>query len=90
MGHTLRLLNLLRDAYSPVPPPALEIGRQTNALQLVLYGEPYAHYTLQYRDSLNLPGWTTTTVTNLHNEQIVTPPVSGGSQRFYRGLLPVP
>jgi hypothetical protein len=93
LDHTLRLLNLLRDAWTPPansPPPALEIGRETNALRLVLYGEPYTRYTLQYRDSLSLPGWITTTSTNWRNEQIITPPVSGGPQRFYRGLLPAP
>jgi hypothetical protein len=87
--HSMRLLSLLRDAWASVPPPALEIGRETNACQLVLHGEPYAHYTLQYRDSLSVPGWANTTITNWHNEQIISP-VSGGSQRFYRGLLPAP
>ncbi len=91
VGHTLRLLNLLRDAWTQPansPPPALEIGRGTNALQMVLYGEPYTRYTLQYRDNLSAPGWTTTTTTNWRNEQSITLPVSGGSQRFYRGLPP--
>jgi len=41
---------------------------------LVLYGEPYAHYNLQYRDSLSVPGWHATGITNLHNEQIVITP----------------
>jgi len=49
VGHTLRLLNLLRDAWTQPansPPPALEIGRATNGLGVVLHGEPYAHYNL--------------------------------------------
>jgi hypothetical protein len=91
VGHTLRLLNLLRDSWSTVPPPALEIGRETNnTLGLVLYGEPYAHYTLQYRDNLNVPGWTAATVTNLHSEQLVTSNSVSGPSRFYRAILPVP
>ena len=65
------------------------MGRDGNALGVVLYGEPYAHYTLQYRDDLNVPGWTTTTITNLHNEEMITLPMSA-PQRFYRALLPVP
>lgn len=93
VGHTLRLLNLLRDAWTQPansPPPALEIGRATNGLGLVLYGEPYAHYTLQYSDNLSVPGWTPTTMTNLHNEQIIMPPVFGTPQRYYRAVMPVP
>ncbi len=90
VGHTLRLLNLLREAWDTVPPPTLEIGRTTNSLWLVLYAEPYAHYTLQYSDNLRVPGWLSTTITNLHNEQSIAPPVSGGSQRFYRTARPAP
>jgi hypothetical protein len=58
-----------------------------NALGLILYGEPYARYTLQSRDSLSVPGWNTTGITNLHNEQITTLPASG-PQGFYRAMLP--
>jgi hypothetical protein len=93
VGLTLRLLNLLQDAcVAPAnsPPPALEISSAGNAPSLLLYGEPYMDYTLQYRDSLNGPGWTTTTVTNLLDEQAISPPWAGGQQRFYRALLPVP
>ncbi len=88
--HTLRLLNLLRDAWASVPPPALEIGREANALGMVLYGEPYARYTLQHRDSLSVPGWTSTTITNLHSEQSIRPPISSNPQGFYRTVLPSP
>ncbi len=89
VGHTLRLLNLLRDAWATTPPPTLEIGRQTNASELVLYGEPYAHYTLQYRDDLTVPGWTTTSITNMDNESTITLPTSA-PRRFYRSMLQVP
>jgi hypothetical protein len=90
VGHTLRLLNLLRDSWTgptSSPPPALEIGLETNVFRLVLYGEPHTHYALQYSSSLSVPSWTTTTITN---EQIITPPVSSVSRGFYRALLPVP
>ena len=92
VGHTLRLLNLLNDAWTQPtnsPPPALEMWSETNSPRLLLYGEPYVRYTLQFRDSLSVPGWTTTAITNLLDAQPVTPPVSGPS-RFYRALLPVP
>jgi hypothetical protein len=46
--------------------------------------------TLEYRDSLSVAGWTTTAITNLHNEQIVAQPVSTNSPRFYRTMLPWP
>jgi len=90
VGHTLRLLNLLRDAYEGVPPSALEISSGTGSPQLILYGEPYAHYTLQYRDDLAGPSWTSTTITNLHSEWALTPPVSSGTRRFYRAFVPYP
>jgi hypothetical protein len=93
VSHTLRLLNLLREAATPFtnsPPPTLEFGRESGALRLVLYGEPYIHYTLQYRDNLTAPGWNNTPVTDWHNEESFAPPVSGGPQRFYRALLPPP
>ena len=93
VGQTLRLLNLLSDAWTPPtnsPPPVLEISSQSNAPSLLLYGEPYMNYTLQYRDSLGAPGWTTTTLTNLQDEQTIMPPFSGSPQRFYRLMLPTP
>jgi alpha-tubulin suppressor-like RCC1 family protein len=88
VGHTLRLLNLLRDAWAVAPPPVLELRTGTNALRLVLYGEPFAHYTLQYRDDLTVPGWTPTGYTGLHNEESIPAPVSTGPRGFYRALLP--
>ncbi|MGO9479442.1 MAG: RCC1 domain-containing protein [Limisphaerales bacterium] len=93
VGHTMRLLNVLADAWTwptNAPPPALELSRATNSLSLILYGMPYAQYTLQYCDSLSAPGWTTTSLTNLESDQTNTPPVSGSPQRFYRTLLPMP
>jgi alpha-tubulin suppressor-like RCC1 family protein len=93
VGHTLRLLNLLCDAWTPPtnsPPPALEMWTTNDSPSLLLYGEPYMQYTLQYRDGLNVPGWTTTTTTNWQDEQVIAPPVSSGTQRFYRAMLPMP
>jgi hypothetical protein len=93
VGHTLRLLNLLRDAWTEPansPPPALETCTTNNSPCLLLYGEPYMRYTLQYRDNLSVSGWTTTTTTSWRNEQIIAPPVSSGPQRFYRTMLPMP
>ena len=88
VGQTLRLLNLLREAWASVPPSALEIGRQTNTCGVVVYGEPYAHYALQDCNDLNAPGWTYCTATNVHNEERVTLPIPGNPQRFYRAILP--
>jgi hypothetical protein len=88
VGHTLRLLNPLRDAWFVAPPPALELGTETNVLQLVLHGEPYTHYTLQFRDDLTGPDWIPTAITGLRSEQVTNPPVSVGPRRFYRALLP--
>jgi Regulator of chromosome condensation (RCC1) repeat len=93
VGQTLRLLNLLSDAWTQPtnsPPPALEISSQTNTPSLLLYGEPYMNYTLQYQGSLGAPGWTTTTLTNLQDEETITPPFSGNPQGFYRAMLPTP
>ena len=93
VGQTLRLLNLLSDAWTAPtnsPPPALELTSQSNAPSLLLYGEPYMNYTLQYEDSLGASGWTTTTLTNLQDGQTIIPPFSGSPQRFYRTLLPTP
>jgi hypothetical protein len=66
---------------------------QTN--RLVLYGEPYAHYGLQASASLSAPAWAPVTLpglqfqTNQHNQEVISPPVSGPS-RFYRGRLSTP
>jgi hypothetical protein len=93
VGHTLRLFDLLYDSWSwPTnsAPPALELSSASNGPSLLLYGEPYMYYTLQYSDTLNAPGWTTTTITNLQDEQTITPPLSGSPHRFYRVALPVP
>ncbi len=93
VGHTLRLLNLLSDAYAAPahsPPPALEVSSASNSPCLLLYGEPYMNYTLQYCDTLGAPGWITTTITNLQDEQTITPPFSGSPRRFYRSVLPMP
>ncbi len=88
VGHTLRLLNLLRDAYPTTPPPSLEIWDSSPSPSLLLHGEPYMHYALQYSDTLNAPEWSPSTITNLHTEQWVFPPLSTGAQRFYRAVLP--
>ena len=93
VGHTLRLLNLCADAYTPInntPPPALEMLSVSNSPWLLLYGEPYMNYTLQSSDSLSCPNWTTTTLTNLVDGQTNTLPVSGGASRFYRAVTVVP
>ncbi|MBE0545608.1 MAG: hypothetical protein IH623_30120 [Verrucomicrobia bacterium] len=93
VGHTLRLLDLLSDSWTTPansPPPVLKLSSQGNTPSLLLYGEPYMNYTLQYQDSLGAPGWTTTTLTNLQDEQTIIPPFSGGPQRFYRLMLPTP
>jgi len=89
VGHTLRLLNLLRDAWDTVPPSTLEMWSESSTPCLLLFGEPYAHYSLQYCDSLSVPSWYAMGITNLHNEEMVITPVTGPC-RFYRGLWPVP
>jgi alpha-tubulin suppressor-like RCC1 family protein len=91
VGHTLRLLNLLRDAWTQPtnsPPPAVEIWAESRSPRLVLHGEPYQHYTLQYRDNLRMPGWSTSTA-DWRSGQIVSPPTPA-SNRFYRATLPLP
>lgn len=87
VSQTLRQLAVLRDAWSSVAPPALETGREGDGLRVGLYGEPFVRYTLQYRDNLSVPGWITTTITNLHNEEFITLPMPA-PQRYYRALLP--
>ncbi|HEX5400342.1 MAG TPA: hypothetical protein VFY06_14945, partial [Verrucomicrobiae bacterium] len=90
---TLRLLHLLSDAWTTPansPPPVMQLSSQSNAPSLLLYGEPYMNYTLQYRDNLGASGWTTTTLTNLQDGQTITPPLSNTGQRFYQAMLPVP
>ena len=93
VGHTLRLLNLLSDACAAPansPPPALEVSSLGNSPCLLLYGEPYMNYTLQYRDNLGASGWFNTTITNLQDEQTVIPSFSASPQRFFRAKLPMP
>jgi len=93
VGHTLRLLNLLSDACTAPansPPPALEVSSVGNSPCLLLYGEPYMDYTLQYRDSLGASGWFNSTITNLQDEQAVIPSFSASPQRFFRAKLPMP
>jgi hypothetical protein len=87
-GQTLRLLQLLRDAWSAIPPPALELNHETNAIRLVLYGEPYARHALQECTNLSVPIWMTVTATNWHNEQSILRTSAGGPARFYRAALP--
>ena len=98
IGHTLRLLNLLEDAHgsgvASTPAPALEIWREANEPRLILYGEPYAHYSLQYSDDLNAATWSTLTLpslqfqTNVHSGEVVPAPDSSEPRRFYRAVLP--
>ena len=40
VSHTLRLLRLLRDSYSPVPPPAISLDKGASTLGMDIYGEP--------------------------------------------------
>jgi alpha-tubulin suppressor-like RCC1 family protein len=91
VDHTLRLLNLLRDAWmhpANSPPPALELWSVGGSPRLLLHGEPYTRYNLQYRDGLGVPGWNDA-ITNWRNGQmIIAPSPSGGPQRFYRAVLP--
>lgn len=90
VGHTLRLLHLLRDAWTqPLnsPAPALELAREGNDLRLTLYGEPYLSYTLQQAERLNLGDWSRTT--NLYNQVFVVPPLAN-PPRFYRAQLQWP
>ena len=93
VGHTLRLLNLLRDSWSATPPPsALEIGRAPNGIGLALHGEPYARYTLQ--QSSNLTAWTDTPITNLRSADSpiglvrTNVPTTPAPQRYYRAVQP--
>jgi hypothetical protein len=94
VGHTLRLLNLLREAWTEPansPPPALELGWETDALRLVLYGEPYVDYTLQFQDSLGSSSWSSTTTTDLRSEEeVIIDRNSSEPVGFYRALLPTP
>ncbi len=95
VGHTLRLLNFLRDSWGATPPSSLEIGRATNGVGVVLYGEPYARYAL--RQSLSLTNWPGTTITtNLRSADspigIVATnlPITADPARFYRAAQPAP
>jgi alpha-tubulin suppressor-like RCC1 family protein len=96
-GHTLRLLNLLRDAWAQVvvdgvfhpegiPPAALELGRATNGLSLFFYGEPYLRYSL--KESVDLRHWSDTPFTTLRSERMLTL-TNTGPWRFF-GLTPTP
>jgi hypothetical protein len=96
VGHTLRLLNLLRAAWTAPansPPSTLETSRQTNGLGIVLYGEPYAHYTLQ--QSSNLINWASTSIANLRSADSpigmtnYTAPAALDAKGFYRAAQPV-
>ena len=59
--------------------------READDFQLILYGEPYSWYMLEY--SPDMYSWATTTTSNRHEELAVLP--VAGSQRFYRtGLVP--
>lgn len=88
VDHTLRLLELLRDSWSTVSPPVLEMFSAADSPRLLLYGEPHANYAVQYSDSLEVPNWTTGTITNLHDQEQVRLPAPGSTQRFYRAVLP--
>jgi hypothetical protein len=88
VGHTLRLLNLLRDAWANLPPPSVEMEKTTNSVRLVLYAEPFARHALQESTSLSPPNWTTLTTTNWHNEEGLLRTNSGSPARFHRALLP--
>ncbi|HHY84260.1 MAG TPA: hypothetical protein GYA07_01805 [Verrucomicrobia bacterium] len=87
VGHTLRLLTLLRDAWAETPRPAIEILRSTNSVGITLYGEPYSHHALEHSPSLGTPQWLTVTQTNLHSEELVILPISAGTH-WFRVVLP--
>jgi len=87
VGHTLRLLKLLRDAHAVTPPPAVEADRQTSGLDVVLYSEPYARYAIEYCTDLKAPAWSSVT-TNLHSGERVTRSLPGDAQGWYRAVLP--
>jgi len=94
VGHTLRLMNLLRDAWATVPPTAVNIGRQTGGLGISLYGEPYAFYTLQ--ESPNLTDWFDTSVTKLRSADTplgvigIIEPNPVDPEHYYRAMQPAP
>lgn len=97
VGHTLRLLNLLRDSWNATPPSSLEIGSKTNGVGLVLYGEPYARYSVQQSSNLANPtSWTNTSITDLRSADsplgTVTTilPITGEPACYYRAAQPVP
>ena len=85
--HTLRLLNLAREAWDAVAPPVLEAGYQASIPSLVLYAEPYTHYHLQSRSEVNGGVWVATPIVNLRDDQLTPLPISG-PRGFYRALLP--
>jgi alpha-tubulin suppressor-like RCC1 family protein len=90
VGHTLRLLNLLQDAWPAVPPPAVEMSIEANSYRLLLFGEPYVRYALQEANNLNPPDWTTVTPTNWLSEESLLRNYSTVPKAFYRAVLPVP
>jgi hypothetical protein len=91
IGHTLRLMNLLRDSWTQPtnsPPPVLEFWSEANTPRLVLFGEPAMKYTLQESGSLSAPKWSNV-LTGLETGQLIYG-AGFGSNRFYRVALPMP
>lgn len=88
VGHTMRLLSLLRDAWSAASPLAVESTRTNTTLHLTLYGEPYSRYVFQQCTNLTASAWAPCSATNIHTETDFTLPITAGPQRFYRAMLP--
>jgi hypothetical protein len=92
---TLWMLERLRDSkMAAVQPPTLEIARQGQGLEIMLFGDPYGFYTLQ--ESFNLTSWSDTSVTNLRSVdtpvgvlRVVNPDPAEPSQ-FYQAIHPQP
>lgn len=84
VGHTLRLLNLLREAWALAPPPALEIGPELRPPLLTIYGEPHVRYSVQ--DSADLEAWLDTSLTDLLELTPMAIPDTSDPQRFYRAI----
>ncbi len=92
VGQTLRLLNLLNDAWTATnntPPPALEVLSVSNKPSLLLYGEPYVDYILQSCGSLTAPNWTNTAITGWQDGETNAMPFSSSPQGYYRALTVV-
>jgi hypothetical protein len=65
IGHTLRLLDLLREArVGGAPPPVMDIVRSANPT-VTIYGEPHVRYALH--ESITLTNWTN--IGSVTNEQ---------------------